>query len=90
MALNSFRYDNSKNRSKSRQATDANFLAYDERCIITAAIDKVRTIDSSVKMYRRHDSFLCFELISYSCLNDFEYLGQGGWFDSYTPPEDLF
>lgn len=121
VALNSFRYDNSKNRSRSRQATDAkiklsnaginqrcidwlmvnhfedefksdffNFLAYHERCIITAAIEKVRTIDSSVKMYRRHDSFLCFELISYSCLNDFEYLGQGGWFDSYTPPEDLF
>ena len=67
-----------------------NFLAYHERCIIGAAIEKMRITEPNAMMYRRHDSFIAFTDISYSCLNDFEYLGYEGWFDSYTPSEDDF
>ena len=118
-ALNMFRYDPNKNRTKSKQSTDSkallsrsnidercvswlmsnhfnnafrgdffNFLAYHERCIIGAAIDVMRVHEPNAVMYRRHDSFIAFSDISYNCLNNFEYLGFGGWFDSYTPPEE--
>jgi len=120
-ALNSFRFDPSKDRAKYKQSVDSksllskvnlnkkcidwlmdnhflntfkgdffNFLAYHERCIIGGAIDAMRVSEPSAVMYRRHDSFLAFTDITYSCLNDFEYLGFKGWFDSYTPSEDDF
>jgi len=65
-----------------------NYLAYHERCIIGAAMDLVEAYNAGVRMYRRHDSFICFEEINYSCLNEFKYLGEEGWFNSYTPSDD--
>ena len=67
-----------------------NFLAYHERCIIGAAIDKIKQSNPEIELYRRHDSFLCFNELSYKILNDFEYLGCTGWFDSYTPNDTEF
>ena len=67
-----------------------NFLAYHERCMIGAAIEKLRVYEPQAKMYRRHDSFIVFEDINYRCLDTFDYLGQTGWFDSYVVNEDDF
>ena len=119
IALNSFRFDNSKNRTEVQQRADSrsmlmragidercvnwlmdnhflnkfkgdffNFLAYHERCIIGAAMDLVSAYNPNAIMYRRHDSFIAFEEINYSCLNDFEYLNYEGWFNSYVPADD--
>ena len=113
-ALNVFRFNPEKNRSKSKQASDSkrtlkaagldescvnwlmnnhfenkfkgdffNFLAYHERCIIGAAMDLIKVNDVNALLYRRHDSFLAFEEINHRCLNEFEYLGKKGWFNSY-------
>lgn len=65
-----------------------NYLAYHERCIIGAAMDLVEAYNTGVRMYRRHDSFVCFEDVNYGCLDEFKYLGEGGWFNSYTPAEE--
>ncbi len=65
-----------------------NYLAYHERCIIGAAIDLVEAHNPDIRMYRRHDSFVSFEDINYGCLDTFEYLGVGGWFNSYVPADD--
>ena len=68
-----------------------NFLAYHERCIVGAAIDKLKNYEPDIVTYRRHDSFLVFEDINYRCLDTFEYLGQSNWFDSYEiKKDDLF
>lgn len=65
-----------------------NYLAYHERCVIGAAMDLIGIYEPDVKMYRRHDSFIVFSELSYRCLDDFTYLNQGGWFDSYEINED--
>ena len=65
-----------------------NYLAYHERCVIGAAMDLISIYEPDVKMYRRHDSFIVFSELSYRCLDDFTYLNQGGWFDSYEINED--
>lgn len=120
-AMNSFRFDTTKNRTESKQKADSrasllragidgkcvdwlinnhfnnkfkgdffNYLAYHERCIISAAIDIVQAHEPDKPMYRRHDSFIVFSDINYKCLNDFEYLGQKGWFDSYEVNDEDF
>ena len=119
IALNSFRLDENKNRSESKQRADNkamllnvgidsrvvnwlmgnhfnntfkgdffNFLAYHERCIIGAAIDKLSSYEPDINFYRRHDSFIVFEDVNYRCLDTFDYLGYKGWFDSYKINED--
>jgi hypothetical protein len=65
-----------------------NYLAYHERCVIGAAMDLISIYEPDVKMYRRHDSFIVFSELSYRCLDDFSYLNQSGWFDSYEINED--
>ena len=65
-----------------------NFLAYNERCIIGSAIEKLSTYEPDVDFYRRHDSFITFEEINYRCLDDFDYLGFKGWFNSYEVNEE--
>ena len=67
-----------------------NYLAYHERCIVVSAIEKIKQGNPDVELYRRHDSFLCFNKLSYKVLNDFEYLGCKDWFDSFKPNDEEF
>lgn len=60
-----------------------NFLAYHEKCLISSARQMLEVYNPNVKMYRRHDSLVCFEQINYSALNAFEFLGFKGWFNNY-------
>ena len=114
--LNSFRYDNTKYRSKEQKRGDStrnllavgidercvnwlldfffecpfksdffNFLAYHESCIIGAARELIGNDDT--QLIRRHDSIVVFDAINYKRLNEFDYLDQKGWFDSYEVEE---
>ena len=67
-----------------------NFLAYHERCVVIAAMEKIKQSNPEAELFRRHDSFLCFNELSYKVLNDFEYLGCTGWFDSFKPNDNDF
>lgn len=67
-----------------------NFLAYHERVIIGSAMEKIKQSNPDIELFRRHDSFLCFNELSYKVLNDFEYLGVNGWFDSFKPNDNDF
>ena len=53
-------------------------------------MEKIKQSNANIELYRRHDSFLCFNELSYKVLNNFEYLGCKDWFDSFKPNDNDF